>query len=491
MRERNDAPLTIPPDEFRTLGHQLVDRIADLMSTLRGRRVTPPDGPDELRALLGAGAALPARGSDPDALLEEAARLLFDGSTFNAHPRFFGYITAPPSPIGVLGDLLASAVNANCGGWTLSPMASEIEVQTVRWIAELIGFPTTGSGLLVSGGNVANFTGVLAARAALLRDVRARGLADQRLRLYASGETHTWIHKAADIFGIGTDAIHWIPVDRDLRMEADALRAALAEDRRAGFTPLAVVGTAGSVSTGAIDPLDDIADICAEHRVWFHIDGAYGGFAACVPELAPGLGAIGRGDSIAIDPHKWLYAPLEAGCTLVRDPDALRSAFSYHPPYYHFGVEATNFVDLGMQNSRGFRALKVWLALRHAGREGYRRMIADDIELARYLHVVVDEHPELEAVTQSLSITTFRYVPPQLRDSVGRPDTEEQLNKLNENLLDTLQKEGEAFVSNAVIDGRYLLRACVVNFNTTRADIDAVPEIVVRTARRLLVEVAT
>lgn len=487
MRDRNDAPLMIPPDEFRSIGHQLVDRIADLMSSLRDRRVTPPTGPEELRALLGTG-GLPAHGSAPDALLEEAARLLFENSTFNAHPRFFGYITAPPAPIGVLGDLLASAVNQNCGGWTLSPMASEIEVQTVRWIAELIGFPTSGSGLLVSGGNVANFTGVLAARAALLRDVRTRGVAGRRLRLYASAETHTWIHKAADLFGFGTAAIRWIPVDADLRMSVDALRSALAEDRRADLTPLAVIGTAGSVSTGAIDPLDDIADICADQGVWFHIDGAYGGFAGCVPELAPGLDAIHRGDSIAIDPHKWLYAPLEAGCTLVRDAEALRNAFSYHPPYYHFGVEATNFVDLGMQNSRGFRALKVWLALRHAGREGYRRMIADDIALARHLHSVVDAHPELETFTRSLSISTFRYVPPHLRDTIGQPDTEEQLNELNRTLLDTLQKNGEAFVSNAVIGDRYVLRACIVNFNTTRADVEAVPDIVVRTAHRILQE---
>jgi glutamate/tyrosine decarboxylase-like PLP-dependent enzyme len=472
------------PAAFRALGHELVDRVADFMESLPDRLVAPSAGPQDLRALIG-DRALPEAGADPQALLAEAATLLFENSTFNAHPRFFGYITAGPAPIGVLGDLLASAVNANCGGWTLSPMASEIEVQTVRWIAELLGCRTGCGGLLVSGGNVANYTGILAARTAALAGARAGGIGTARLRLYASGETHTWIHKAADVFGLGTDAIRWIPTDTDLRMDAAALRDILTRDIANGDTPLAVVGTAGSVSTGAIDPLDAIADICAEHGVWFHVDGAYGGFAACVPTLADHFRGLHRADSIAVDPHKWLYAPLEAGCTLVRNPETLRSAFSYHPPYYHFGVEATNFVDYGLQNSRGFRALKVWLALRHAGRAGYRRMIADDIELAGVLHDAVARHAELEPATLSLSIATFRYVPRELRDGVGQPDVEERLNRLNEALLDALQRNGEAFVSNAVVGGRYLLRACIVNFNTTRADVEALPDIVVRTARAL------
>jgi aromatic-L-amino-acid/L-tryptophan decarboxylase len=239
------------------------------------------------------------------------------------------------------------------------------------------------------------------------------------------------------------------------------------------------------VSTGAVDPLHRIADICGRHGAWFHVDGAYGGFAAAVPGAAQDLGGLGRADSIAIDPHKWLYAPLEAGCALVRRPDALRAAFSYHPPYYHFGVEAINYVNWGLQNSRGFRALKVWLALRHAGREGYARMIADDMALARRLHDAVAAHPELEPFTCALSITTFRYVPAALRDSLGHPATEEYLDRLNGELLDALQKAGDVFVSNAIVAGRYALRACIVNFNTTAGDIDTVPTLVAQAGARL------
>ena len=482
-----DTPIAVTPDEFRRLGYDLVDRIGEFLESLPARPVTPQAGAAEMRALLDAAAPLPEHGGDPAALLAEASALLFDNSTFNAHPLFFGYITAGPTPIGILGDFLASAVNPNCGSWTLAPMATEIESQTIRWIADLIGYPTDCGGILVSGGNVANFTCFLAARVAAadwpVREQGLRAEEAQHMAVYASAETHTWISKAADLYGLGTDSIRWIETDGAQRMRVDALRAALDRDAATGVQPLMVVGTAGSVSTGAVDPLGEIADLCAEHGIWFHIDGAYGGLAAAVPDASPELAHLGRADSIAVDPHKWLYAPLEAGCAIVRDADALRHAFSYHPPYYHFGVEATNYVDFGQQNSRGFRALKIWLALRHAGRAGYRRMIADDIALAAHLFDQVSRHAELEPATLNLSIATFRYVPAALSARVGEPAAEAELNRINEELLDRLQKGGEAFVSNAVIGGRYLLRACVVNFNTTRADVEALPEIIVRTGR--------
>jgi len=334
----------------------------------------------------------------------------------------------------------------------------------------------------VSGGNMANFVGLLAARAAVADwDVRKTGLAApdaKRLAIYASAETHTWIQKAADLSGLGTDAIRWIPVDASLRMNLEALQTTIAGDVAGGVRPLVVVGTAGSVSTGAIDPLRAIADVCRRVGAWFHVDGAYGGFAAAVPGLSAEFDALKDADSVAIDPHKWLYAPLEAGCLLARSPDVLRRAFAYHPPYYNFGVEATNFVDQGPQNSRGFRALKVWLALRQAGRQGYVQMIGDDIRLSEHLFGLVGRHGELEAVTQGLSITTFRYVPADLRRSLGKAPVEQYLDTLNRHLLEVLERSGAAFVSNAVVDGRYVLRACIVNFNTTQHDVEALPVIV-------------
>jgi glutamate/tyrosine decarboxylase-like PLP-dependent enzyme len=398
-----ESPLHIAPDRFRQIGHQLVDQIAALLESIPDRPVTRDESPSAIRDALGLNGPLPQDGEDPAVLLDGLARLIADHSLFNGHPRFFGYITSSPAPIGMLGDLLASALNPNVGGWLLGPAASEIEGQTVRWIAELIGYPTDCGGLLVSGGNMANFVCFLAARTAGAPwDVRADGVNDgsrPALRCYASAETHTWIQKAADLTGIGTAGIRWIPTDDRLRMNVALLAERLAADKAAGDRPFIVVGTAGSVSTGAVDPLVEIGELCREQGVWFHVDGAYGGFAAAVPGASSDLQALANADSVAVDPHKWLYAPLEAGCALVRDAEALRRAFLYHPPYYHFEKKGTNYVDFGPQNSRGFRALKVWLALRQAGASGYRRMIGEDIALSRAMADAVAAHPELELVT--------------------------------------------------------------------------------------------
>ncbi len=471
---------------FRTLGHDLVDRIADFLDAIPDRPVTRDISPSAVRKALGLTDALPEAGMEAAPLLQDTARLLFDHSLINGHPKFFGYITAAPSPIGILGDFLASALNPNVGAWILSPAATEIEAQTIRWIAEFIGYAPDTGGLLVSGGNMANFVGFFAGRAAKAPwNVRAEGVnaGSRQLRVYASAETHTWIQKAADLAGLGTGAIRWIPADERLRMNVDALRRQLDADTAAGDVPCIVVGTAGSVSTGAVDPLMEIGAVCREYGAWFHVDGAYGGFAAAVPEAPEALRGLSAADSVAVDPHKWLYAPLEAGCALVRNPDALRAAFAYHPPYYHFDEHATNYVDYGFQNSRGFRALKVWLAFRQAGAAGYRRMIADDIRLSRLMAATIERNEELELVTQELSIATFRYVPRDLRSQAGAPDVERHLDALNRELLDRLQRGGETFVSNAVVAGRYLLRACIVNFHTDRADVEALAAIVARAGR--------
>ena len=488
------APLEMTPTEFRKVGFQLVERIAEFLCSLPDRPVTPNEPPAVIREALGTG-PLPQQGTEARDLLEEAADLLFDHSTFNGHPRFMAVITSSAAPIGALGDLLAAAVNPNLGGWPASPMGTEIEAQTIRWIAEMIGYPGDCGGLLVSGGNMGNFVGFLAARKAKASwDLRASGMAgkdSRRMRLYTSSETHTWIHKATDMFGLGTDAIRWIPVDERLCMDMTALRNQIQEDIEAGDLPFLVIGTAGTVSTGAVDPLPEIAAICREHDLWFHVDGAYGGFAAVLLNdgngTVPGdLKGISEADSVAVDPHKWLYAPLEAGCALVRNPEALRDAFSYHPPYYHFADQAEPTIDYheyGPQNSRGFRALKVWLALRQVGRAGYKEMISDDIQLAQALYRLVDDQPELQAFTRGLSITTFRYVPPDL--APGPESVEAYLNQLNIEVLNRLQRSGEALVSNAVIGGAFLLRACVVNFRTSLVDIEALPGIVIRIGREV------
>ncbi len=486
-----DAPLDLEPEEFRALGHQLVDRIAGYLAELKQRPVTPAGSPAQVREALHAGRPLPDSGSDAGLTLHETADLLFKHSLSNGHPRFFGYITSSAAPIGMLADLLASTVNPNCGAWKLAPMATEIEAQAVRWIAELIGYHSDSGGLMVSGGNMANFVGFLAARAAKIPwDVRKAGLggARKKPRVYTSAETHTWIQKAADLFGLGTDAIRWIPVDKQQRIMIPELRRRIQTDEEQGEHPFLVVGTAGTVSTGAVDPLPEIAAICRERELWFHVDGAYGAVATAVPGAPADLAALREADSVAVDPHKWLYAPLEAGCALVRGNDDLLRAFSYHPTYYHFDEDALNYFDFGMQNSRGFRALKVWLALRQTGRQGYLRMIGDDIALAKQFHRLVTAHPELEALTQNLSITTFRYVPPDLAERTLEGDVQEYLDRLNQALLSRIEKSGEAFFSNAVVDGKFALRMCIVNFRTSLKDIEELPDLIARFGRAVAKE---
>ncbi|MFL5479979.1 MAG: pyridoxal phosphate-dependent decarboxylase family protein [Gemmatimonadaceae bacterium] len=490
---RRDAPADMPPEQFRELGHALVDSIADFYSHIPTAPTASPLLPDAMRKVVGT-RKLPEKGADIGPVLEDFSKTFFRHSTHNGSPRFWGYITSSGAPIGALADLLAAAVNPNCGAWALSPVATEIENECIRWLSEFMGLPGVWDGIVVSGGNMANIVAFIAARKAKAGwDIRAKGLTaaeSKRFVLYGSAETHTWISKAADICGMGTDAVRWIETDDHHRMRTDALRKQIVADRAAGLFPFMVCGTAGSVGTGAIDPLNEIAKICKELDLWFHVDGAYGAPAVALDDASDDLKGLRLADSIAIDPHKWLYAPLEAGCTLVRKRDDLHDAFGSKPSYYQFddneGQEVKNYYEYGPQNSRGFRALKIWLGFQQSGASGYRRMIGDDIELARRLHDFVAREPLLEQGTQSLSITTFRFVPADLRKRAMEPgQITDYLNELNARIATTLRLSGKAFVSNAHFGDRYMLRACIVNFRTTLADVELLPKLIVEIGNEL------
>ena len=467
---------------FRQAGYQLIDDIARFLSEIGKYPVTPAPAPHIIREMLPQ--SMPHKGADPSALVKDTWDLLLNHSLFNGHPKFWGYITSSPAPLGMLADLLAAAINSNCGAFVLSPVATEIEKQTIQWLGEFIGYPA-GGGIMVSGGNMANFVGFLAGRKARAGwDIRKEGLliSQGKWKVYSSADTHTWINKAADLFGLGLDAISWVPIDKFQRMDIRALEEKISSDKKEGLIPMMIIGTAGSVGTGAVDDLEKIAAICQRENCWFHVDGAYGGFAAALPELKDLFRGMEKADSIAIDPHKWLYSPLEAGCTLVRDPKALTSAFRFHPAYFNFdGKEEpeTNFYEQGFQNSRGFKALKVWLEFRHLGADGHAQLIREDIGLAQALYAMLEESEEIETFTQHLSIVTFRYSP---QEAGGN---QEYLNKLNQELLDKLQFGGEVFPSNAIIDGNFLLRACIVNFRTSMHDVRNFQEIVLREGRTL------
>jgi aromatic-L-amino-acid/L-tryptophan decarboxylase len=424
-----------------------------------------------------------------DELFDYLRSVVFDWSMYPGHPRFMAYISGAGTVPGAPAELLAAGLNMNAGGWRLAPSATEIEMALVRWFAEQFGLPASAGGLVVSGGAMANFVALKAARDAKSPwDVRNRGVsAGPPLRLYASEEVHVVTDRAADMLGMGTDALRKIPVDTGYRIRTDLLREAIQEDRAAGCHPVAVVATAGTVATGAIDPMEGIADLCADEGLWLHVDAAYGGPAVLAEDLRPQFAGIERADSIAFDPHKWLYTPHSGGCVLVRDSSDLVMSFAALAAYVYEDKELSGHgMDLGMmgpQFSRGFQAFKVWVSLLAHGRRAYARRISHDAELARYMGARVQERAEFElAAPVSLSICCFRYVPDGLAHS---PDREEYLNRLNQRLMTEIQLDGRAFCSNAVLDGRFVLRACIVNFRTEAEDVDALLDVAAELGARL------
>jgi glutamate/tyrosine decarboxylase-like PLP-dependent enzyme len=484
----SDAP-ALDRETLRQLAHAAVDLAVDHLSGVRAGAVFTPMTADERRALLEQ--RLPDDGLAPRAILDMVRDAVLTHPMGNGHPRFFGWVNSPPAPLGAVADFLAAAINPSCAGGDHA--AIYVERAAVRWLMELVGFPTEGSmGLLVSGTSVATIVALAAARqrsaAAQGWDLRADGLqgARPRLRLYISPEGHSCLRKAAELLGLGASAIRVVPVDAGFAMDVRALREAVAADTRAGDVPFFVGASAGTVGTGAIDPLDAIADLCAQEHLWLHIDAAYGGLGVLAKDRAARYAGMARADSIALDPHKWLSVPVECGCVFVRDGTLLRDTFSFVPPYLRteegkgFGGEPW-FSEYGVQQTRGFRALKLWMVLQHLGRRGVAALVERHLALAERLAALVDAAPDLERLAPvELSIVCFRYAPRGLRDDAAR------LDALNKRLMEQVQTDGAAFVTNTMIEGRFALRACILHYATTEDDVTALVDIVRRTGAALI-----
>jgi aromatic-L-amino-acid/L-tryptophan decarboxylase len=467
-----------PPEPVRDLdwgaaqARELTGEMLDLWAELLERMPELPVTPVAAAADVSSEMALPI----PEQPLPpaEIARLLrpmvFDHSALCGHPGFLAYISGSGTVPGAAADLLAAGLNPNVGGWSLSAGATELELHLMRWIAGKFGLPEGAGGLMTSGGAASNFTALKAARDAHAPgNVRADGVSGMRLVLYASEEAHATIAEAADMMGLGERAVRPIPTDDELRMRVAALEAAVADDLAAGMRPFCIVATAGTTATGAIDPIPAIADVCERHALWLHVDAAYGGAAALAPELRSLLAGIERADTISFDPHKWLYTPQSSACLLARDPGRLRAAFSIDAAYVREDAQLSgrgiNIGELGPQWSRAFLALKVWMSLAAHGTDAYGRRIAHDVELARYLDKRVREHPDLEPMCPvTLSIACFRYAPAGIDDEV--------LDVLNERLMIEIRRDGRTCPSNAVLHGRYSLRACFVNHRTEAGVVD-------------------
>ena len=495
-----EASLDISRAEMHELSTGVTQLVTEYFSEVSNLPVFPETrGGDTIAKI---GSTLPFAGAPLEELLDDC-RTIIANSRHNGHPRFFGYVASPATPPGAFGDLIASALNANQTSWRSGPAATEIELTVINWLAELVGYGSAdlpAHGLLTSGGSMANLTALLMAhRSQSELDVASKGLWNSAtpMTIYASDQIHMSIPKAADILGLGRSQVRLIPSDDRFRMDLTALRQTITGDLESGLKPFCIVGSAGTVNTGAVDTLDELADVASEFNLWFHIDGAYGALAALDETRRPRFRGLERADSISLDPHKWLYVPIDSGCLLFRDEARARAAFSFEGADYikvreQNEAEAFAFWNYGPELSRRFRALKIWLTLRYYGARRIARTITEDNAMAAYLGEQVEAATDFELLAApELSICCFRYVPPAFQShtqSTNHPvdaTADVELDQLNTQIMNTVQRGGRAYLSSATIRGKFALRACITNFRTTRADIDQTLEIIREAARNL------
>jgi glutamate/tyrosine decarboxylase-like PLP-dependent enzyme len=473
-------------DAMRAIGRQMVDDALTYLQTVRERQVWQPV-PEQVKQHLQQ--PLPQKPQDIEAVYQEFVENILPYNMGNIHPRFWGWVIGTGDPIGTLAEMLAATMNPNLGG--ADHVANYVEKQVLDWCKQMMSFPQEASGILVSGGSMANLVGltvarnVMAARAGVdLRKAGVRALPEPMV-MYCSTQTHSSVQKAVEVLGLGSDSLRQVPVDAEYRIRLDLLRETLIRDRQQGFLPACVVGNAGTVNTGAVDDLNALADICQQEGLWFHVDGAFGALAALSPELAALVAGMERADSLAFDLHKWLAMPIEIGCALVRNEPDQRSTFSMTPDYLTHAERGLAggklwFSDYAIELSRGFRALKAWMMLKAHGSEKFGRIILKNVEQARYLSGLVDAAPELERLAPTpLNIVCFRYV------GQARRDDNDSLNALNQELLIRLHESGSAVPSYTTLDGKYALRVANVNHRSQRADFDILVREVIRIGKEL------
>ncbi len=467
--------------EFRTLAHRAVDDAIDDLMSVRERPVWQ-HVPEEVVARFHR--PLPASPQDPAAIYREFRESIVPYGMGNTHPRFWAWYMGAGTAFGALGDYLAAMLNPNMGGG--NHVANHVEAQVVDWCKEIVGLPREASGLLVSGGSMANFVGLAVARNATSGvDLRTEGVrALPALPVfYASTEVHSCIQKAIELLGLGSRALRKVPVDAAYRIDIGALQAMIDADRAEGLAPCCVVGSAGTINTGSVDDLGGLADLCARERLWFHVDGAIGAVLAMSPLHRGLVAGIERADSVALDLHKWLQVPFEAGCALIRDRQLHRGTFALTPEYLEHTERGLAsgplwFSEYGLQLSHGFRALKVWMSFKEHGRDRYAQLIDRKIEQARTLAALVERTPGFELVAPVvINIVCFRYNP-------GGLDAE-KLNALNEELLIRVHEGGIAAPSYTTLGGRYCLRAAIANHRTEDRDLEVFVEEARRIARGL------
>jgi aromatic-L-amino-acid decarboxylase len=490
------SSLDISRTELDDLSSRITELVADYYAEIRSLPVFPETHAGQTSKQVGT--VLPIEGESVADLLDDC-RSILNNSRHNGHPRFFGYVASPSTAPGAFADLIVSTVNVNVTSWRSGPAATEIERTVIGWLAELIGYGNEqqAHGLLTSGGSMANLTALLIAhRAKSEPGVAETGLWNsQPMTIYASSEIHMSIPKAAGLLGLGRQNVCLVECDESFRMNVALLRERIKSDLEKGLKPFCVVASAGTVNTGAVDPLNEIADVAREFDLWFHVDGAYGALATLDATRRPLFAGLDRADSVSLDPHKWLYVPLDSGCLLFRDEARARAAFSFDEADYikvheHDQEESFAFWNYGPELSRRFRALKIWLTLRYYGTRRIAAAISEDNALASYMAECVEAADDFQLLaTPELSICCFRYLPPALMQKFRTASLKEadnvELDELNNRIMLAVQRGGRAYLSSATLGGRFVLRACITNFRTTRADIDQTLDIIRDVASKL------
>ncbi len=446
----------MPADEFRKTGHELVEWIATYLTNIREYPVLPAVQPGEIAAKLPASA--PEQGESMDSIIEDFGKIILPGVTHWNHPRFHGYFSISGSAPGILAEMLVASLNVNAMLWKTCPSATELEQVVLGWLREWVGLPKGFFGIVYDTASISTMHAIAAARERAAPETRQEGL-PAGLVMYTSEQAHNSVDKGAITLGIGHRNVRKVPVDGDFRMRPDALREMIRKDLAEGKRPFCVVATTGTTSTTSIDPVPAIADVAEEHGLWLHIDGAYGGPAAIVPELRHVLAGAARADSIVINPHKWLFTQTDFSAFYTRHPDILRRAFSLAAEYLKTSEDsrAINLMDYGVQLGRRFRALKFWFILRYFGRERVIEILRSHVAWAREFAAWVEADSRFElAAPVPLSLVCFRY-----RGS----------NQQGQRLLDRVNASGEAFLSHTVLDGRFVLRMAIGNIGTRREDI--------------------
>jgi aromatic-L-amino-acid/L-tryptophan decarboxylase len=477
----------MPPQEFREALHRVADWVADYRDSIEELKVSPDIAPGEITAGL---PHAPPQVSEPfDIIFRDFQKSIIPGIVHWGHPAFFGYFGSTTTSAGILGEMLMGALNVSAMTWRTSPAATELETLVLDWLRQMLGLSADYTGVVYDTASVAVIHALAAAREDLGLNARARGLCGRSevpaLRIYASDQAHSSIEKAAITLGIGEQNVCRVPCEASYRMDVAALRSAIETDLRGRLLPMAVIATVGTTSTTSVDPVDEIAALCDEHRLWLHVDAAYGGAMALLPEGRHVMKGVEAADSIVVNPHKWLFVPLDFSALYVRQPELLRATFSLVPEYLRGDAEQAerNYMDYGIQLGRRFRALKAWMVIRSFGSEGLAARIREHIRLARLFASWLDADPEFElAAPVTMAVVCFRAVPPVVGST---PAVGEELNRLNRRLVEAINRTGEAYLTHTNLNGHIALRLAVGNVLTTERHLVKVYDLIRREVAHL------